>query len=267
MLAPGPQKSVVAVSWDPFGVVDEQIDQDKLRKALPAWVSEAVYLAECGSTNQVAMRWARDGAPHAGLVLADYQSAGRGRLDREWVAPAGSGLLWSMVLRPHFPVERWGLVGLAAAVAVCRRLRACGVGAHLKWPNDVLIGEKKAAGVLVETSGGMLVLGVGVNVNVDEFPGQLADTATSMSLAAGRRFERLRLLGGCVEEFAGLYDRLPSGLLEAYRPLCSTLGKRVKVECSGESVEDVAEDVDETGALVLSGGKVISAGDVVHLRS
>ncbi|MEX2588112.1 MAG: biotin--[acetyl-CoA-carboxylase] ligase [Actinomycetota bacterium] len=254
-------------AWDALGIVDEEIDRHRLREALPAWVPEIHYLPECGSTNEVAARWASRGAPHGSLVLADYQSAGRGRLDRRWVAPPGSSLLFSFVLRPSFLVEQWGLVGLAAGVAICRQLRELEIEASLKWPNDILIGDKKVAGVLAESHRGAVVLGVGINVNVGEFPPDLQDTAASMSQEAGRRFERLQVLRGCVEKFAGVYDRLPDGLIESYRPLCGTLGARVKVECAGESVEDVAEDVDGTGALVLSGGKVIGAGDVVHLRT
>lgn len=236
-------------------------------QALPAWAPAARYLAECDSTNRAAMQWAKDGAPHGSVLLTDYQSAGRGRLNRSWVAPAGSSLLFSMVLRPRFGAERWALVGLAAGVAVCRRLREEGIGASLKWPNDVVVDGKKVAGILVESEHEALVLGIGINVNMGEFPLPLQGIATSMSLAAGRRFDRLRVLGAIFEEFASLYDSLPYGLIDSYRPLCATLGARVKVECSGESVEDVAEDVDAAGALVLAGGRVVSAGEVVHLRT
>lgn len=247
--------------------MDGSIDQNRLVRALAAWSPAARYLAECESTNRAAMQWAKDGAPHGSLLLADYQSAGRGRLNRSWVAPAGSSLLFSMVLRPRFGAERWALIGLAAGVAVCRRLREEGIGASLKWPNDVVIDGRKVAGILVESRLGAVVLGVGINVNMSEFPLPLQRTATSMSLAAGRRFDRLRVLGGIVEEFVPLYGALPYGVIDCYRPLCGTLGARVKVECSGESVEDVAEDVDAAGALVLAGGKVVSAGEVVHLRT
>lgn len=234
---------------------------------MPVWVPEARYLAECGSSNRVAMQWAKDGAPNGSLILTDYQSAGRGRLDRSWYGPAGGNLLFSMVLRPQLETEMWGLVGLAAGVAVGRCLRALDIDASLKWPNDVMVGEKKIAGILVESERDVLVLGIGINVNVSEFPAPLRDTATSMVLAAGRRFERLQVLQECVKEFVLVYGQLPEGLVESYRSFCGTLGARVKVECSGESVEDVAEDVNDTGALVLSGGRVISAGDVVHLRT
>lgn len=250
-----------------LGAVDDRIDQDLLRAAAPGWVPETRYLAECDSTNRVARQWAGEGAPHGSLVLTDYQSAGRGRLDRTWEAPAGTSLLFSVILRPSFPPEHWGLVALAAGLAVGEQLRDAGLDAYLKWPNDVLIDERKVAGILAEVDQEVIVLGAGINVNTPSFPPELAGVATSMRMACGRRFDRLQVLGGVVRCLSRIYDRLPAGLLDRYRAMCRTLGSRVRVDRFTESVEDVARDIDRSGSLVLAGGQVIPAGDVVHLHS
>ncbi len=188
---------------------------------------------------------ARD-LPLGSVVVADEQTAGRGRLDRTWTAPRGSALLASFVVAAH------PLASLAAGVAAAE---ACGEGVRLKWPNDLMLGVRKLGGILVEAGSGRMVIGVGINLTWAP-PGAAQ-------------------LGGSVDR-DGLVDRLgerlgfwlavpPDRMLSRWRELADTLGRPVRVELPGTVVEGIAEDVTADGALVV-GGRVVAAGDVVHLR-
>jgi BirA family transcriptional regulator, biotin operon repressor / biotin---[acetyl-CoA-carboxylase] ligase len=239
---------------------------ESIRRALPGWVPEVQFLPETGSTNRVAMEWAAEGAAHGSLVVADYQTAGRGRLERTWLAPAGSSVLASVVLRPAMEAAQRGLLALAAAVALCRCLEELEVPASVKWPNDVLLGDRKVAGMLSEAAGDVVVLGVGVNVKQQEFPEEIAASATSLERFTGRGLDRLAVLEGLVRHLARLVDGPVEQIVPAYRPWCGTLGRRVRVDVGSGPIEDLAAGIDSSGALVLAGGRTILAGDLVQLR-
>jgi BirA family biotin operon repressor/biotin-[acetyl-CoA-carboxylase] ligase len=226
-----------------------------------------------GSTNADVAEAAGRGAP-AGLVLvAEEQTAGRGRLGRAWTAPARSGLTFSVLLRPDLPRPAWSwlglLVGLGAAEAV-GRLGGLEVG--LKWPNDVLVGERKLAGVLAEVAGDAVVVGMGLNVSLraGERP---VPSATSLALEDSTTTDRDPVLRAVLRGVGSWYERLQAagdadaaGLRRAYRERCVTLGREVRVELpAGPPVAGVAEDVDPAGRLLV-GGCAVSAGDVVHVR-
>lgn len=143
----------------------------------------------CASTQTLARDWARDPddpAPHGALVTADFQSAGRGRRGRFWEARSGEAALMSFVLRPAFPSTRFRFLGFAAALAVADALSPFGLAARLKWPNDVLLDGKKAAGLLVEASPKFVIVGIGVNVNQTEFTGAFLTPPTSLKRELGR---------------------------------------------------------------------------------
>ena len=247
-------------------------------------------VASTGSTNADLAAAARDGAPGGTVLVADHQSSGRGRLGRTWTAPPGSGVAISVLLRPEVALERWTWLPLLAGVAVSDALRqTAGLPADVKWPNDVLIGDRKVCGVLAERvetpDGPAVVLGMGVNVHLgaDELP---VPTATSVDLAraelgvAGVPVSRtavtssvLRCLERDVrrwEEVAALGSAGADGIALAYRERCSTLGREVRVTLSDSTVlEGTARDVDAYGRLLLEtteGRHVLGAGDVVHLR-
>ncbi|WP_227354703.1 biotin--[acetyl-CoA-carboxylase] ligase [Haladaptatus salinisoli] len=229
---------------------------------------EVEYHESIGSTNDRARNLAADGAKDV-VVLADEQVGGRGRLDREWVGPSG-GVWMSIVLRPNLPPAHVPLLTLAAAVAVTRAAREAGVPAEIKWPNDVLVGEEKLAGILTEMEGeadrvSWIVVGIGVNVNV---PGaSLPEGATSVQEAAGsvnRRIFVQRLL----EEFDALRANTDD-VLGAWRERAATLGQRVRIETRDGDVIGNAVDVVTPGALVVAtdDGEVrVHAGDCEHLR-
>ncbi|MEW2126009.1 biotin--[acetyl-CoA-carboxylase] ligase [Streptomyces sp. NPDC058369] len=236
-----------------------------------------------GSTNTDLA--ARAGSLSEGTVLvAEEQTAGRGRLERTWTAPARSGLFFSVYLTPgNVPAERWGWLPLLTGVAAATGLaRAAGVDMALKWPNDLLVTvdsqERKTGGILAERAGDGVVIGIGLNVSLraDELP---APTAASLALAGAVSVDRETLLRGVLrslEHWYGLWrdadgDAAASGLQEAYAAGCATLGKAVRAQLPGDRVltgEAVAIDGD--GRLVLSTGvglrEPVSAGDIVHLR-
>jgi BirA family biotin operon repressor/biotin-[acetyl-CoA-carboxylase] ligase len=226
---------------------------------------------ELDSTNHYALARAREGTATGLVIVADHQLAGRGRLDRTWEAPPGSSLLVSVVLHsPGGPHEAHEAV-TAAAVALVRALVAvAGVAAGIKWPNDVLVGDRKLAGILAEREGDALVVGLGVNVNWDAFPPELAETATAANLAAGRVVDRDALLDGFLAELAAALDD-PRATERAYRELLVTLGRVVRVELTGGGVlEGEAVGVGVHGELEVrdAAGRVhgVVAGDVVHVR-
>jgi len=219
---------------------------------------------QIGSTSDAARRLAGQGAPEGTIVLADEQTAGRGRMGRRWFAPPGSSLMFTTVFRPALPPDRlYRLVmacGLAAAEG-CESTAA--VHVEVKWPNDLQIGGKKLAGILPESSllGERVewaILGIGINVSQDfSTDPELSQTAISLREAAPstQPIDRAVLLGRILERLNGWYGRLDdAALLDAWRGRCVTLGRQVRVELSGSVLEGVAEEIDLTGALWLRTG-------------
>lgn len=253
-------------------LVNEPFDADEFGRALSlvAWVREVHSLAEVTSTNDEAKRLAGHGAPEGTVVVADRQTAGRGRLGRAWWSEPGTTLTASLVVRPATRAEEWPLITLAAGVAVAEAVRdQSGVRAELKWPNDVLARGKKLGGILSEVCSGAAVIGIGLNVSC-RVPEELTETATTLALESGGHGSRADLLASIVSRFSVLFGE-PSSILPRYRALCSTLGRRVVVEtAAGRTVRGVARDVDDRGALVVAsqtGVVAVVAGDVTHLRS
>jgi BirA family biotin operon repressor/biotin-[acetyl-CoA-carboxylase] ligase len=235
--------------------------------------------ASIDSTNTALLAAARDGAPEGVVYVADHQTAGRGRLDRRWEAPPGSSLLVSVLLRPSITASQahWvtAAVGLAASDACAA---VTGFEPLLKWPNDLVVDDRKLGGILAEAvvEGGSVravVVGMGLNVNWPEpLPDDLASTATACNLVVGHHVDRDELLDAFLDCLAVRYDALewPS-MLSDVRGRSATLGRDVRVELPGDRVlVGRAADLAEDGALLVETrpGEVIrvSVGDVVHLR-
>ena len=242
----------------------------------PSMVTAVEWHDRCTSTNALARDAAVGGAAEGLLILADEQTEGRGRHGRNWAAPPGSSLLLSLVVRPVVPQSSLALLplltGLVLAETITRHLPDAAVA--LKWPNDLLVDDAKAAGILVEAGAGHAVVGVGVNVDWRgiQRPAELAG-ATSLSEAAGATIDRWRLLAGFAGVFSRRYEQwqeLPAAFLDGYRQRCATLGRRVRVSTlAGPDVDGEAVDVDRSGALLVrtdAGQVAVSAGDVEHLR-
>lgn len=267
------------------------LNADALRRALVRtgglWTSLDVVEAT-GSTNADLAARAREGAPEGAVLVAEEQTAGRGRLERRWSAPPRSGLFFSVLLRPEgVPVSRWGWLPLLAGVAVATALpRAAGVDTALKWPNDVLVTvggeERKAGGILVErpdATAESAVLGIGINVTLRaaELP---VPQAGSLALAGAKVTDRDTLLRAVLRSLERWYgswrtaggDPAGARLQETYAAGCATLGRQVRAELpGGTAVTGEAVAVDGDGRLVLATAaglaEPVSAGDVVHLRS
>lgn len=224
------------------------------------------------STNAIVASRARAGAPPGLVVVADHQTAGRGRAGRRWEGrPGGSLLMSCLVDAPPRPT----LVPLAAGLAVADVVAAAGAEPELKWPNDVLIAGRKCAGVLVEAPAAPHRLVVGIGVNTDwrgEVRARAPATSTSLAEELGRDVDRwdvaVNLLDALDRRLEGA-EQDPDAVLAAYRAACSTFGRKVVVEGPGRTITGLAVDVDERGALAVrtdDGAIVVDAGEVTHLR-
>ncbi len=238
------------------------------------------WFDELDSTNRYVLGQAEAGAPEGLVAVADHQTAGRGRLDRRWVAPPGTSLLVSVLLRPGEPTEHWHLVTVAAALAVADALEElAGIRAGLKWPNDLVVEDRKIAGVLAESSlggpgGTALVVGMGCNVDWPDMPEELRDLATACNLVSDRAVDREDLLVAFLHSlesmYAGLGDAATRERLRHRERQCSaTLGRRVRVEQPDGVAVGTDVDLTAQGALVVDtadGRQTFAVADVVHLR-
>ncbi|HYV59654.1 MAG TPA: biotin--[acetyl-CoA-carboxylase] ligase [Acidimicrobiia bacterium] len=231
---------------------------------------EVRWFDSLDSTNRYALDEARRGAPEGLVVVADFQTAGRGRRGRGWVAPPGASLLVSVLLRPSLPPERSPLVAMACGVAMAEAVtQVAGFTPGLKWPNDLVVGDQKLAGILAERDGDAVVVGVGVNVEWHDFPPEIAEAATACNLEAGRAVERRALLDAFLTALdARCVDF--AAITAEYRSRLATLGRRVRVERSDGALVGRAVDVGDAGQLLVEDerGSVVEVhvGDVVHLR-
>ena len=231
-----------------------------------------LYFPAIGSTNTHAAELAREGAAEGTLVTTDDQTAGRGRIGRAWRSLPGQQLAVSLVLRPVFPPH---FLVMASALAVAEAIEeVAGVAAAVKWPNDVRVAGRKVCGILIETSEGVAILGIGINVNGTlAGDADLAAQATTLAEAAGRPIAREALLAALLRRLDALYAELQTGgeaaqrsTRERWRARLETLGHPVRIQQGEQAVEGVAEDVNADGALLLrdSDGtlRTVTWGDV-----
>jgi BirA family biotin operon repressor/biotin-[acetyl-CoA-carboxylase] ligase len=254
------------------------LDLTRLRDALGARWAQVDVVAETESTNADLL--ADEHAAERSVLAAEHQRAGRGRYERSWTSPPRAGLTFSALLRPSVPIQHWGWLPLLAGVALHEAVtETTGIPAALKWPNDLLAAAdgRKLAGILAQTSGPAVVIGMGVNVDTTaaELP---VDTATSLALAGAPDVDRTALLIAVLTRLDARYaqwtdcggDAAACGVASAYRDVCTTLGRPVRVALAdGAALEGHASDIDEIGRLVLdtgSGLQAVGAGDVEHLR-
>lgn len=261
--------------------VRDPLDVHAVRSRLGSFVTRLDVVAETASTNADLLRAASAGAAEGTVLVAEFQSAGRGRLERVWSSPPGAGLTFSLLLRPAVAPARWGWLPLLTGVALRAVVQGAGVtDATLKWPNDLLLGprRRKTAGILAQAGAGTVVVGVGLNVTTTaaELPGP---AATSPALERPDLvFDRTSLLAGVLSEFGDLYrdwteasgDADRCGLRERFRGACDTLGRDVRVALDHRPpVDGRAVDVDADGALVVvaaDGTHVLPAGEVQTVR-
>lgn len=261
MIAPG-----AAGPWLNLNAV-----QSRLRTAFLA--HRLLYLTSTTSSQEVARREAEEGAPAGTIVIAEEQTAGRGRFGRTWVSPAGKNLYVTLILRP--PRQRLRSLSTVSPLAVLLGVEdVTGLAPALKWPNDVVAGGRKLAGVLVETdlSGEDVrysLVGIGLNVNMDVEPDSpIAEVATSLKRELGREVSREDLLAALLNRYESLYEEAASGTTvhDAWKARLETLGRQVRVTFRDQVFEGLAEDVDAEGSLVLrqaDGSRItLDAGEV-----
>ena len=218
---------------------------------------------ETTSTNDVVEKLARDGVNEGVVVFAEAQSKGRGRLGRKWLSPSGKGLWFSVLLRPALRPQAATQLTVASAIALRRAIAAqTGLKPEIKWPNDVLLGQRKVAGILTELKAELdrvnyLIIGIGVDVNLNpsDFPADLRKTATSLSAELDRPVSRADLAVAILRELDADYARVNAGdfaaIAEEWESHCATLGRNVCIRIGERQICGRAESLGEEGALLL----------------
>ena len=255
------------------GIYNETTIADQIHTK---WAGKTVHFArEIDSTNLWIKRLAKEGAPEGTLALAEFQSAGRGRLGRSWEVPEGTSVMMSILLRPKFEPQYAPMLTLVMGMAVAKAVKKLGFDVSIKWPNDVVVSHKKICGILTEMGvrDGKIdyaVIGVGINVNIREFPEEMADKATSLYLESGREFDRSQIPGLVMEAFEKYYEKFAatcdlSGLKEEYESILANYNQPVRV-LAKEPYEGVARGITDGGELLVekTDGTIVavSAGEV-----
>ena len=238
-------------------------------RVTPYWRVSVVELT--GSTQNDLLQLVESNNALDGQVIAtEFQSDGRGRLDRTFEAPAQSALLFSFYIKPRNQRSEWGFIPLIAGLSLVRAITTIdtAMNVSLKWPNDLIINEKKCAGIIAQTTNEGIVIGIGLNVSItpNELP---VSTATSLAIEGSTITDRNLLLSHLLNTFAELFEAWEEGseLLDEYASASSTIGKKVRIELpGGENLEATVARISHTGELVLDDGRHVSAGDVIHLR-
>ncbi|MCB5483420.1 biotin--[acetyl-CoA-carboxylase] ligase [Blautia faecis] len=255
------------------GIYNETTIADQIHTK---WAGKTVHFArETDSTNLWIKRLAKEGASEGTLALAEFQSAGRGRLGRSWEVPEGTSVMMSILLRPKFEPQYAPTLTLVMGMAVAKAVKNLGFDVSIKWPNDVVVSHKKICGILTEMGvrDGKIdyaVIGVGINVNIKEFPEEMADKATSLYLESGREFDRSQIPGLVMEAFEKYYEKFAatcdlSGLKEEYESILANYNQPVRV-LAKEPYEGVARGITDGGELLVekTDGTIVavSAGEV-----
>jgi BirA family biotin operon repressor/biotin-[acetyl-CoA-carboxylase] ligase len=232
------------------------------------------------STNSEVFRLALEGADEGLCVVALEQTAGRGRLGRQWLSPAGAGLYFSILLRPSIGIDRWPLLTLMAAVAVHDTLReSCDLETDIKWPNDLLADGRKLCGILAETletdKGPAVVVGIGLNLSAQAFPPELQATAISLEEVTAEAPDREMILQTVITFMARYYEILQTRgnrpIIEAWSSYSSYAnGKRIRASMDSEVIEGITRGLEGDGALRVETAegriKVVRSGDVTAVR-
>lgn len=236
---------------------------------------------EVGSTNEVAHELAINGAPEGTVVISDSQTRGKGRLERKWISPSGKNIYISIIFRPAIEARDAPFLTLVSSIALAEAIRNEGTDAFIKWPNDVLIDDRKVAGVLTEMTekGGsvdFVIVGLGVNINMtdqdmDEEMGEVAEIATSLRMATGREINRVNMIVNLIEEIEHWYNKyLEKGkppIVKEWMGRWGAINRRVLAKFNGEEIVGVAIGINENGYLMIKkdDGNVerIITGDVI----
>jgi BirA family transcriptional regulator, biotin operon repressor / biotin---[acetyl-CoA-carboxylase] ligase len=234
--------------------------------------NEVIFYTETTSTNDIALDLASKGAGEGTLVVADIQTMGKGRRDRKWLAPAGTSILASLILRPSIELSQINKIVVITAISIVYAIRdMTNLPALVKWPNDIMINNKKTAGILAEAkteknSISYVVVGFGINVNVPKaiFPEEIADIATSLSIESGYEISRIHLLQKILRQIESRYLKLnDNSFFDEWRSLSATIGRQVQIEYTDSIKTGFALDIDENGALIVN----LDTGDTQRIMN
>ena len=234
---------------------------------------DIVYYNEIDSTNRYAKKLAGQGAAHGTMVLADTQTAGRGRRGHSWISPAGSSISMTLILRPDVPSAQVAKISLLTALATANAIRrVTGLDVRIKWPHDIVAGGRKVCGMLMEMDAtpekvASVVAGVGINVHQTQFPEEIAHSASSLDLLAGRRISRADIVRAFLQEYERVWALGDEAMMRAYRERSATIGQRVQVIGLNGTYTGTAQDVTESGSLLVradedGGVREVLAADV-----
>lgn len=251
--------------------VPDTINEDSIKEYLNTeFIGQNIfYYEKTDTTNERAK--ANSAAPDGSVFIAETQTRGKGTRGRGWTSPRGTGIWHTILLKPDIPPLEAAQITLVAGIAVCKAVEN---GAMIKWPNDIVIGDKKLCGILTEMSSeknmiNYIVCGIGVNVNTESFPEEIAHRATSMYIESGKKYKRNELTAKILNEFEYYYNKfLDNGLnaiLDEYKKHCVTIGRDVSVIFKKETLTGRAVDVDGDGSLIVEteGGRVrVTSGEV-----
>ena len=258
------------------GMTKESLGHDLVGNT--RWAGQKLFVyEETDSTNLQAKRLSEKGMPHGTLTVADRQSAGRGRCGRGWDSPQGCNIYMSLLLRPDFAPDKASMLTLVMAYSVQKAIQSCtGLESQIKWPNDIVLNGKKIVGILTEMDAEMnrisnVIIGVGINVNVEAFPEEIADRATSLQIEAGAEIQRNLLVAEVMKQFERDYESFLetkdlSWMREAYNDRLVNRGKEVMVHGEKEPYRALALGINDAGELCvrLNDGReeTIYAGEV-----
>lgn len=237
---------------------------------------EIYYFGSIDSTNTKAKELAEEGHPSGTLVVADRQTAGKGRRGRSWESPTGIGIFMTLMLKPEINPNNASMLTLVAAMATTRAIRrVTGVPAMIKWPNDIVMNGKKVCGILTEMSAQFdyinhIVIGIGINVHNEDFPEEIAKTASSLYLESGQHIHRASLIEAFLEEFEDVYAEYlktedMEGLQKEYDAMLVNRGRQVRVLDPKEPFEGKAMGITKKGELIVDtweSRKLVSSGEV-----
>ncbi|GKX28359.1 bifunctional ligase/repressor BirA [Vallitalea longa] len=215
------------------------------------------------STNQQAKKLALEGAGEGTVVIAEEQTAGKGRRGKNWVSPPKTGIWMSIILRPDIMPENASMLTLVAGLAVCKAIREItSLEASIKWPNDIVVSGKKICGLLTEMNSeidyvNFVVVGIGINVNIEEFPPELDKMATSLMIEGNQIYKRKRIINKTLEIFEVYYKKYLetedlTNIIAEYNECCINIGRNVKVTSRSQNLKGIVKEVTRKGELIIT---------------
>jgi BirA family biotin operon repressor/biotin-[acetyl-CoA-carboxylase] ligase len=244
------------------------LDQSRIASALSRYWRVSVVDLTTSTQDDLANKITAGDAKSGDVIVSNYQSAGRGRLDRTFIAPPSTALLFSLYLDPKRSRDNWGFIPLLAGYSIADTLRKVKANVLVKWPNDLQIDELKLGGIISTAAGSGVIIGIGINVSttVAELP---VERATSLSIAGVTKLDRNHLLPLLLNAFEKDFTAWDQGesFLEKYSQLSATQGREITIVGPVEStIRSRAKSFDEQGRLLLEDGQIVTVGDVIHLR-